>query len=631
MSSIEMLKMQEEISQNKQEVERLQGIIEAKVNLGPVKTYVIEKERWGIYDDLSHPEETTKGINDAINWAVEEMDYNHVFLPKGDYLIDPIGKNRFEEEGGIHIEVSNFHLELAKSARLKAMTNDAWGYNLIFTRKTKNIIISGGIIEGDRYEHDYEGYPEITERVRHEWGFGISIQGSENLIVDNVEFKNLTGDGIIVAAHGMIGVPWVDYTPPKRVTIKNCKFDSARRNNISVVSSDGVLIMNNKIVNAGGPGTKDNPKSAGTTPQFGIDIEGYGEDDIDYETPDYVLVIGNYFKNNAVASLVNFSGYKVVVSNNVSDKLISYGNGTDMVISNNLMIREDKQGTAIAGAKVSLGFDRNGAIISGNIITGFETGIDVRGVNSIASNNMINDVVNGINCYNLENAIIANNYVWKVQSRGINITQSVEDITVQGNTFKDIKDTSLYIFNANKIRLKSNDFSSCKKALRINGGKRIFALNNVFDINAFEGAEGEIVIENKADVLLKDNVFNESKNTAVMVLGKEETRVKMVSNHFEKPSCFILVLCNDLKNLEMLNNTMSFLPNRNGLQCIRLERCSEALLLNNTISSGNEYTLGDVIYTANSTSTKIIRNTIIKGKMNINSATDMDEGNIIVE
>lgn len=626
-----MLKMQEEISQNKKEVERLQGIIEAKVNLGPVKTYVIEKERWGIYDDLSHPEETTKGINDAINWAVGEIGYNHVFLPKGDYLIDPVGKKRAEEEGGIHIEVSNFHFELAKSARLKAMTNDAWGYNLIFTRKTKNIIISGGIIEGDRYEHDYEGYPEIPARVRHEWGFGISIQGSENVIIDNVELRNFTGDGIIVAAHGMIGVPWIDYTPPKRVTIKNCKFDSARRNNISVVSSDGVLIMNNKIINAGGPGTEDNPKSAGTTPQFGIDIEGYGEDDIDYETPDYILVIGNYFENNAVASLVNFSGYKVVVSNNISDKLISYGNGTDTVITNNLMIREDKKGTAIAGAKVSLGFDRNGAIISGNMITGFETGIDVRGINSIASNNMINDVINGINCYNLENAIISNNYVWKVQSRGLNITQSVEDITVQGNTFKDVKDTSLYVFNAKKIRLKSNDFSSCKKALRINGGKSIFVLSNVFDVNAFEGAEGEIIIENKADVLLKDNVFNESKNNAVMVLGKQETRVKMISNHFEKPSSFILVLCNDLNNLEMLNNTMSFLPNRNGLQCIRLERCSEALLLNNTISSGNEYTLGDVIHTANSTSTKILRNTIVKGKMNINSATDIDEGNIVVE
>ncbi|UNY39819.1 structural protein [Bacillus phage vB_BauM_KLEB27-3] len=622
--------MQKEISQNKEEVERLQGIIEAKVNVGSVKTYVINKERWGIYDDLSHPEETTKGINDAINWAVKEGGFNHVFLPRGDYLIDPIGKKRFEEEGGIHIEVSNFHFELAKDARLKAMTNDAWGYNLIFTRKTKNIIISGGIIEGDRYEHDYEGYPEIKDRVRHEWGFGISIQGSENIIVENVELRNFTGDGIIVAAHGMIGVPWVDYTPPKRVTIKDCKFDSARRNNISVVSSDGVLIMNNKIINAGGPGTKDNPKSAGTTPQFGIDLEGYGEDDIDYETPDHVLVIGNYFKNNAVASLINFSGYKVIVSNNISDNLISYGNGTDTIITNNLMIREDRKGTAIAGAKVSQGFDRNGAIISGNMITGFETGIDVRGVNSIVSNNMINDVINGINCYNLENALIANNYVWKVQSRGINVTESVQDITIESNVLKDVKDTSMYLFNSKKIKIRSNDFSNCKKALRINGAKSIFAANNTFDVNGFEGAEGEIIIENNADVLLKDNIFNESKNNAVMVLGKADTRVKMIGNHFEKPSSFILVLCNDLKNLEMMNNTMSFLPNRNGVQGIRLERCSEALLLNNTISSGNEYTLGDAIHTANSSSTKILRNTILKGKINKNSTTDTDEGNIVI-
>ncbi len=70
----------------------------------------------------------------------------------------------------------------------------------------------------------------------------------------------------------------------------------------------------------------------GTAPKFGIDIEGYGEGDVDYEEPINVSIRNNHFSGNVSSSVTNFNGYGISIEGNHSDNTISYGYGTQTVI-----------------------------------------------------------------------------------------------------------------------------------------------------------------------------------------------------------------------------------------------------------------------------------------------------------
>lgn len=116
--------------------------------------------------------------------------------------------------------------------------------------------------------------------------------------------------------------------------------------------------------------------------KFGIDIEGYGEGDIDYEEPINVSIRNNHFIGNVSSSVTNFNGYGISIEGNHSDNTISYGYGTQTVIKGNILRRAEDAAAAprvgITGLGVSQGKESSDAVIAGNLITGFSTGIDVR-------------------------------------------------------------------------------------------------------------------------------------------------------------------------------------------------------------------------------------------------------------
>lgn len=61
--------------------------------------------------------------------------------------------------------------------------------------------------------------------------------------------------------------------------------------------------------------------------KFGIDIEGYGEGDIDYEELINVFICNNYFIGNVLSFVINFNGYGILIEGNYLDNMISYGYG----------------------------------------------------------------------------------------------------------------------------------------------------------------------------------------------------------------------------------------------------------------------------------------------------------------
>ncbi|MDK2600676.1 right-handed parallel beta-helix repeat-containing protein [Bacillus stercoris] len=625
--------LKDQVSMNGSRIQNIYDSISPDIDIDYRKTYIISTKRWGIYKDGTNAKETTDGINNAVQWA-KENGYHHIVLPQGTYLINCIGLkdiNKPDRWGGIYLP-SHTHFEMRPDTFLITETNGSWGYTMFYSQEEKNVLVTGGNLVGDRYLHDYTGHGTWDTKKTHEWGHAFNIVGCEDFAIDHVAMKDFTGDAIITYAKGMLHVDWTDYVPPKRIAVRNCLIDSCRRNNIALTACDGAIVENSKIINAGGPGTEENPLSAGTTPQFGIDIEGYGEGEIDYEEPWNIIIKGNYFQGNTVASVANFSGYRVIITENISDQLISYSNGTDTIISNNLFIRTDLTKTAIKGEKVSAGFDRNGVTIVGNMITGFSTGIDVRGKNITVVGNMINNIGStGINCYDVSNALIASNYVWKSAKNGISANLNTDNVVIQGNSFDLITEVAVSMSGVSGVKVKGNNITKSATGVRVNGAKDIHIDDNIFDIWGLEGAKNEVVVEGDSDATLKGNHFVGSKGYALMLLGSDtlSPKIRMVSNHFDKAKSLILMYGRQAKTPEFLNNTVSFERTSNGGTAIYLEKTNGAVLVNNTITSLNGYKLGAAINTSLSDNSMVLRNTIINGKLMVNQNTDVSDQNIV--
>jgi hypothetical protein len=157
-----------------------------------------------------------------------------VLVPPGTYLVDAHpGK-------GLKLK-SNMTLRLADGAVLKVIPNDLPLYTLISVAKARDVTIEGGVLEGDRKEH---------LGTKGEWGMGIRIgPEAENVTVSATTARKMWGDGIYVSG---------------ATTVKICGFtaDRNRRQGMSIIEADGIIVTNSVFKN-----------TRGTRPSAGIDFE----------------------------------------------------------------------------------------------------------------------------------------------------------------------------------------------------------------------------------------------------------------------------------------------------------------------------------------------------------------------
>ena len=172
------------------------------------------------------------GINDDSLSIQKALDFcKNIIIKNGIYLIDSV-ENYLTPSDNSTIKIIN--------ATLKAITNSSDNYSIIRLYQVENVIIDGGIIEGDRLTHlDLTG----------EWGHCITIRECENITLKNITLKNAWGDGLYV----------VD---SKNINTYNLVADNNRRNGFSIISCDGFSSNNDYIQNTNG-----------TFPQSGVDIE----------------------------------------------------------------------------------------------------------------------------------------------------------------------------------------------------------------------------------------------------------------------------------------------------------------------------------------------------------------------
>lgn len=149
--------------------------------------YLIELSRFGIYNNGTHPVETTKGINAALQWA-HQNNIQAASLPSGKYLIDKNSRINM---------VGNMRFELPSDAVLQKETNGREAYEIMYIGYgADNVTLKGGTYRGDKDTHDFTKKDSPHTSGTHESGYGIQTQGAINLTIDGIKAINLTGDGL---------------------------------------------------------------------------------------------------------------------------------------------------------------------------------------------------------------------------------------------------------------------------------------------------------------------------------------------------------------------------------------------------------------------------------------------------
>lgn len=251
--------------------------------------YVIDLDRWQISNQGQNPVETRTRLNEAIQWATANG-HNKIVIPPGEYLVGEPTNDAYA--AGIDLQ-ANMTLELSPGAVIRMAPNDRWNYCVINVNGNSNITIRGGEVIGDRAEHDYGSPPRA-----HDEGHGICVwSGVDRVLIENMELRELTGDGVLI-----VGVKEKDGEPERpttNVTIRNNNIHHNRRQGVSIVGGHNIVVANNHIHHI-----------EGTSPQFGVDIEGAGRVDKD------IHIYRNNFHNNAGGDFVTSTGRNVWVEEN---------------------------------------------------------------------------------------------------------------------------------------------------------------------------------------------------------------------------------------------------------------------------------------------------------------------------
>ncbi|EMD81693.1 right-handed parallel beta-helix repeat-containing protein [Pacificimonas flava] len=142
---------------------------------------------------------------------------------------------------------SGSHWVMHPEMRIRALPNASSHYEILNILDEEDIVIEGN------------GARLIGERDTHrgaegEWGFGLSVRGARNVLVENLIAEDCWGDGFY------IGSGRRKYS--QDILFRNTKAIRARRNGLSLISVRGFLSEDHESAH-----------TFGSAPQWGVDIE----------------------------------------------------------------------------------------------------------------------------------------------------------------------------------------------------------------------------------------------------------------------------------------------------------------------------------------------------------------------
>lgn len=274
-------------------------------------TGIINNEYFNINSNGENAKDTTKGLCEAIEYA-SNNNINNIKLEEGKYLINGEGDRNTRK--GI-VLASNINLDLNNSTIIHE-TNGSIRYSIFALYNIENVSISNGIIIGDRYTHDYE-----TIDSTHEWGFGVEIQGSNNINIYNLDISEMAGDGIVVSGYTGNG----NEKASSNVSINNNTISKCRRQGISVTNANNVKIYDNEIY-----------KISGAYPGALIDLEPDNLTQLVKNVEIYNNKLQNGNRLNSVQIMVYVENIDIH-DNEINGNFVMYGSKDKVKISNNII------------------------------------------------------------------------------------------------------------------------------------------------------------------------------------------------------------------------------------------------------------------------------------------------------
>lgn len=345
-----------------------------------LETGEINNQFFDINESGQEAEKTTKGINDAIDYA-SKNNINYIKLKKGTYEV--IGYNNSHYRG-ISLK-SNIHMDLNGSTIIQK-TNAEVGYANITLYNVENVKISNGILIGDKESHDYSQI-EST----HEAGFGVSISAGTNIEIENLQIYNMTGDGIFIW-----GINEGEKSPDG-VIIKNCNIHDCRRQGISILCGKNISIYDNEIHDI-----------SGTDPQAAIDLESVSKK----EEIDNVYIERNKFYNlntNLAVLFVGFINNASLKENEINGDLLIYDAKEKLEITNNTISNGNVK-LLSDYTNINAGHNLNEVYINNNTLN--NAGMTLRKIMDLKvfNNQIINGNIEVISSNaDVENNVISNN------------------------------------------------------------------------------------------------------------------------------------------------------------------------------------------------------------------------------
>jgi parallel beta-helix repeat protein len=185
----------------------------------------------GVHDD-------TAAIQAAIN-ALPTTG-GTVTIPAGHYMVNATKPIKLR---------SHTALVMDPLATLEVIPTSASRYMVFQVYNVTDVSISGGNLVGDRTRHI---------GTTGEWGYGINITASTNVLVQKVNLSNFWGDGVWIGAKDVNKI----HVRSDYVTVDGIVSSNNRRQGLSIGPSQHVYIVNSTFQNTNG-----------TLPEAGIDIE----------------------------------------------------------------------------------------------------------------------------------------------------------------------------------------------------------------------------------------------------------------------------------------------------------------------------------------------------------------------
>ncbi|WP_031428734.1 right-handed parallel beta-helix repeat-containing protein [Flavimarina sp. Hel_I_48] len=450
----------------------------------------------------------------------------------------PTNPNFYPSVEAINVP-GDFTLEMTDNTHLRTFPNSSKKTSLLAIRNVSNATIKGGVLHGDRDEHEYVGYGS------HEWGHLLDLHSATFAVVDGVKMINATGDGLVVHSLGFAFKS--NYIPAHDIVIKNCVFDSSRRNNLAITDGYNIIVEDSEFYRSG----VDTPKSKGTNPKFAIDIEAYRKREngkiVPYEKIKNVILRNNIEREGARGGFLIAVGDNITIENNDVEDGIGYKYTNNSIIRNNRMVARKESELAMGlGMRDSRTISNN--TVTGNYIEGFNVAMSIYGDDHMVSNNTIKNCGTGISGKDFSNTKIINNTITSTdpKSRGIFIHYtSVNRVLFKNNTIDVVNNP----FRFDLINLKEGQEKFCTHLV-----------DNEFN-SSYHG-----LISNSNGVSLMKNTVN----TGIQIWDSKNSIIE--DNFISSENRDGIYLINENKDIALLNNAIAVPSNK---QCIRVQESTK--------------------------------------------------------